>query len=154
FNQHRKVMEEAAHVIAKINHLNKTKTDLFLHVLLEHRPDLAGLPLVMGEACRMSKKRSKAFAEAVPTVRQAVFIGEPEINPARSFWKRYGDHKDTEPGAAEARVAALMQMLAPESAEMRVGLADHIASLSQREAGEALAKLAVFSPEEDVRQRA
>ena len=36
--------------MAKINLLNKKKRDLFLETLLEARPDLAGLPFVMGDA--------------------------------------------------------------------------------------------------------
>ena len=53
-----------------------------------------------------------------------------------------------------ARVAALMQMLGPEPASMRKGLVKHLAGISHVEATKALAKLAIFSPETDVRQTA
>ena len=53
-----------------------------------------------------------------------------------------------------ARVAALMQILGPEPASMRKGLVKHLAGISHVEATKALAKLAIFSPETDVRQTA
>lgn len=53
-----------------------------------------------------------------------------------------------------ARIAALMQMLAPESAELRVGLVKYLAGVPHVEATRALAKLAIFSAEDDVRSAA
>ena len=50
-----------------------------------------------------------------------------------------------------ARIAALMQMLAAESAEMRLGLVKYLTGVPHVEATRALAKLAIFSSEEDVR---
>src|SRR5262249_42390914 len=51
----RESMKLTAHGIAKINHLNKDGKDQFMKVLIKKRPDLQGLPFVMGDACRMSK---------------------------------------------------------------------------------------------------
>ena len=53
-----------------------------------------------------------------------------------------------------ARVAALMQILGPEPASMRKGLVKYLAGISHVEATRALAKLAIFSPEAEVRQAA
>jgi len=53
-----------------------------------------------------------------------------------------------------ARIAALMQMLAPESAELRLGLVKYLTALPHIEATRALAKLAIYSPEDDVRAAA
>ena len=50
-----------------------------------------------------------------------------------------------------ARVAALMQVLAPESPELRLGLVKYLAAVSHVEATRALARLAVFSEEDEVR---
>jgi len=44
----------AAHTLAKINHANRKGTDRFVQLLVDHRPDMQGLPFVMGDACRMS----------------------------------------------------------------------------------------------------
>jgi hypothetical protein len=53
-----------------------------------------------------------------------------------------------------ARVAALMQILGPEPASMRKGLVKYLAGISHVEATRALAKLAIFSSETEVRQAA
>lgn len=43
-----KAIEAIAFQIAKVNHLNKEKSDRFMEALLADRPDLAGLPFQMG----------------------------------------------------------------------------------------------------------
>jgi hypothetical protein len=53
-----------------------------------------------------------------------------------------------------ARIAALMQVLGPESVAMRKGLVKYLASTSHAEATRALAKLAIFAAEDDVRNPA
>jgi hypothetical protein len=53
-----------------------------------------------------------------------------------------------------ARIAALMQILAPESSSMRKGLVTYLAAVSHPEATHALAKLAIFSKERSVRENA
>src|SRR5262249_60667112 len=65
-------MHHTAHQIAKINHLNRKKTDAFMHALLEKRADLAGLPFAMGDDCRTKGDRSREFAAAVEMVRHAL----------------------------------------------------------------------------------
>src|SRR5262249_45075590 len=67
-----KAQEQTALTIARINHLNKEKSDSFMEALLEARPDLSGLPVAMGEACRSTGERSREFKHAVSVVRQAL----------------------------------------------------------------------------------
>ncbi len=59
------------------------------------------------------------------------------------------DHLQPEEGRAQ--VAALMQVLAPEAAELRVAFVGYLARMPQRDATRALAKLAIFSEETEVR---
>ncbi|HUR53817.1 MAG TPA: HEAT repeat domain-containing protein [Gemmataceae bacterium] len=194
--------KQAAHQLAKINHLNKKQTDAFMKALLESRPDLAGLPFVMGDDCRSDPARSQQFQLAVNNVRAA--LGNPvqfdrrggrsgfggggmppngggfgggqaggmpmqqaavpfqvAVTPA-AFWTQFAaictQEDATRPATDKAgcehatvgRVAALMQMLAPESAEMRAGLVKYLAGVSHVEATKALAKLAIFSTESDL----
>jgi len=85
---------------------------------------------------------------------------------AEQFWQRYRAaclNEDVanakfEPPYQEhvtlARIAALMQILAPESASMRKGLVTYLATVSHPEATRALAKLAIFSKERNVREAA
>src|SRR5262249_20222565 len=53
-------------------HLNQKKVDGFLETLLSKRPDLNGLPFVMGDACRTKGEQSRQFGLAVALVRQAL----------------------------------------------------------------------------------
>ena len=41
--------------MAKINHLNRKKRDGFMLAMLEQRPDLRGLPFLMGDDCRTQR---------------------------------------------------------------------------------------------------
>ena len=67
-----KAIEAIAFQIAKVNHLNKEKSDRFMEALLADRPDLAGLPFQMGGACRLSTTRSRYFKDAVGLVRDSL----------------------------------------------------------------------------------
>jgi hypothetical protein len=53
-----------------------------------------------------------------------------------------------------ARIAALMQVLAPEAPAMRLGLVKYLSAISHPEATRALARLAIFSAEDEVRHAA
>jgi hypothetical protein len=53
-----------------------------------------------------------------------------------------------------ARIAALMQMLMPESPDLRLGLVKYLSGVPHVEATKALARLALFSAEEDIRRSA
>jgi hypothetical protein len=87
-------------------------------------------------------------------------------NSAEGFWERYQAACAQEDRAlpradralAEhvtlARVAALMQVLAPESPDLRLGLVRYLAGVPHAEATRALARLAVFAQEEEVRRAA
>ena len=203
-----KLVEEAAHQLAKINHMNAKKTDEFMRALIASRADLAGLPFVMGDDCRTAGEQSRLFAQAVNIVRQALgggvainFRGQmggppgsgfsgpggftgagggpmpapqflsPPASPGSGpppgpFWTQYPALCEQEDAAQKrpdkelrehmtvARIAALMQMLAPESAELRLGLVKYLTAVPHVEATRALAKLAIYSPEDDVRGQA
>jgi hypothetical protein len=56
--------------------------------------------------------------------------------------------------AIAGRIAALMQVLAPESAELRLGLVKYLATLNHPEATRALARMALYSKEDEVHNAA
>jgi len=107
------------------------------------------------------------------TVPQAVAVDQPtplapSANRPRGdvFWQQYpqacaaedqaiagvdGAHQEN---VTLARIAALMQMLAPEPPDLRLGLVKHLSGISHAVATRALARLAVFSPEDEVRRAA
>jgi hypothetical protein len=156
-------MKNTAHQIAKINHLNQKKTDGFLEALRDDRPDLRGLPFAMGDACRTKGERNRQFTIAAQTIR--AFVGQQPAN-ADVFWQQYlqncsqGDaaipkaDKGLQENATLARIAALMQIMAPESPSMRLGLVKYLSTIQHPDATRALARLAVFSAEDEVRQAA
>jgi hypothetical protein len=155
-------------LIAKINHLNGKKADGFLEALRGERPDLAGLPFAMGDECRTEGERRREFTRAVANVRGALRPrpSAPWTFATENFWGEYRaacvkeDQSLWLAGQApnedvtRARIAALMQVLAPESPDLRLGLARYLSGVAHHEATRALARLAIFSPDDEARQAA
>ncbi len=83
--------------------------------------------------------------------------------PAANFWTQYRtlcDQQDAAQARVDkeqcehitlARIAALMQILAPESPSFRLGLVKYLSGVTHAEATRALARLALFSAEDEVR---
>jgi hypothetical protein len=165
-----------AHQIAKIKFANQKDPDAFLKALVAHRPDLAGLSFAMGDACRMKKEQRADFQLGLTILRtslkQTVPEGgihgliQPEAATAAMFWNAYQDQwtkhdKKTlvkypfpQERLNAAHIASLVQVLMPESTTMRQGLAKYLSGIPNVEATRALARLAIFSPEKEVRQEA
>jgi HEAT repeat protein len=178
--------QQISQTIAKINHANSRKMDVFMETLRDERQDLKGLPYAMGDACRIKGVRSQQFGLAVLMLRRNIqdvtaqkktssgtelkkelAAFEPkDAATAELFWKNYKtnilkeDWTNLEPNferqedVTVARIAALMQVLLPESAPMRMGLVRYLSHLSHVEATRALARLAVYSVEDDIRKAA
>jgi hypothetical protein len=159
--------EEIAKQVVKIAHLNKTRIDGFMEALSE-RADLSGLPLLMGDACRMDEERSRHFEVALNHVREAEnntgSRAQPMPDIADAFWNQFlsscRKEDQTPINAAQrdqiivARIAALMQVLAPKSEFHRKGLVQYLAGATHVAATRTLAKLVLFSAESEVRDTA
>jgi hypothetical protein len=162
--------EELARQVVKIAHLNKNRSDGFMEALVADRADLSGLPLMMGDACRMNEERARLFELALNAVRQAenqtASQQQPMADIADAFWNQFlmSCRKEDQAYAQEnaalreqvalARMAALTQVLAPKSAFHRRGLVQYLAGVPHVEATQALAKLVLFSAEAEVRDAA
>jgi hypothetical protein len=121
---------------------------------------LAGTPVAVTRAANVdgSNVLLESFVAAAPASAGLV--------SAETFWDQYRAavaEEDKAQSKADravcehvtlARVAALMQVLAPESPDMRLGLVKYLAGVTHPEATRALARLAIFSPEEEVRRAA
>jgi hypothetical protein len=96
-----------------------------------------------------------------------VLVGETIASPtAAGFWDQFQalcaqqDQQLSRTDRAKcehvtlARIAALVQILAPETPEMRLGLVKYLSGVAHAEATRALARLAIFAPEEEIRQAA
>jgi hypothetical protein len=134
--------ETTVQQIARINFLNAMSADHFIEVLRENRPDLAGLPFVVGDTGRLTEDERERFASAVLHVRESL-----RSLPTRTgFWKKCRTMPED-----RFTTAALTQMLATED-RLLPGLLDYLARCDHEEATRALARLAVFSPEPARRQ--
>jgi hypothetical protein len=140
---------------------------------------LPPLPTVSGSGRSSSTGQAGGTPQAAQTFRPAPFVND--INntgvtigltpvaaffPAQEpFWRQYTELCDLEDSATRrdkattehvtvARVAALTQMLAVESPEIRLGLAKYLAGVPHVEATKALARMAIYSAEADIRDAA
>jgi hypothetical protein len=141
---------QVAGALAKIKHVNQKKTDAYMELLLSQRSDLAGLPFLLGDACRTKGERRTFFAATTKHIR---------IN------QRSGSNSQLMTEVAKTlrqqslptgvQVAALWQMITPESAANRLELVKYMhENLTEEDAARGLAKLAIFSEEEQVRSAA
>jgi hypothetical protein len=135
--------ERLARMVAGIEEADRKEADGFIKILRGERADLAGLPFLMGDACRASDERRSLFRQAVLEVREA------NLAPG-ARWRDYNRPGPTN----QARIDALMQMLATEPLAARLKLIDYLAALPQPEATRALARLAIFAQETRVQQAA
>jgi hypothetical protein len=99
-----------------------------------------------------------ALAESQP-----VLVATAQPRSPEEFWSRYPTlcaEKDKKLSPIDrnlrdtvivARIAALMQVLSPQSPAMRAGLVKFLSTISHVEATRALARLAIFSREDEVR---
>src|SRR5262249_3577044 len=113
-------------------------------------------------ACRLDEERVPYFESAQALIRQhVVFVNMGSDRPkdlfgAYRFACAIEDPKLTTTEKHRhmipARVALLMQIEAPESAEDHLALAIHLGEIAHTDSTRALARLALFSPDRDVRQ--
>jgi hypothetical protein len=167
-----KAMEAIAHQLAKANHLNQAKTDGFMLALIDRRAELRGMPYLMGDECRTREEQARMFNLVVEAIHQNLPRNR-DASPESmdQFWStisglsalanqnnpKNGGIRITQANREQfhrAMVAALMQILMPESEQVRYGLAKYLATVPNLDATRALAKLAIFSPEEEVRNAA
>jgi hypothetical protein len=173
-------VEQTAHALAKINHLNRQDTDGFLKALLSQREDLRGMPFLLGGECRTDEEQAQLFSKVVRLIRRASFNSEvDELKGttatggayAKAVWDdltkgispqalRVADaplasrEGESDPVIEPAIVAALMQIVTPGSEIYGPRLPKHLASIPHVDATRALAKLALFSPDAEVREAA
>jgi hypothetical protein len=147
----------------------------------EKRPDLQGLPFRKGAACRLDPasdayRLMAEFSLGIPRIlamaseRKSAEHGMPAFrNPLISYILEAG-HPNSESNRdpfllrllparkhevdVDRGVATLVQMLQPESADMRGTLTYCLSAITGRNATVALARLAVFDPSIEIRKAA
>jgi hypothetical protein len=141
---------QVASALGKIRHINQKKVDAYMELLLSRRSDLAGLPFVLGDACRRKGESKDQFAATTNKIRD---IQRSHIDG----WKMTEVAKmlETQRPPAAVQVAALWQMVAAEREGDRLELVKYLhGSLPEVDAARALAKLAIFSEEDRIRSAA
>ncbi len=165
--------------IDSVNFLNRRKTDACIETLMSKRPDLAGLPFAMGDSCRMKPEAGKQFVAALDVFHKTEsslpssggFGGRPGgggfgggsggggfgaggSNEQQVVTEQYQAQSAVQKIDPSASVAVLVQVLGPEDAKIRLGLVKYLNGLVHADATRALAKLAIFSAESEVRTEA
>lgn len=108
------------------------------------RPDLAGLPFLEGDDCRLDGKGAKVLAA------NSRLMAAPPVHNADAFLlRRLASRRWT-----ANDVPALTQILQPRSVRLREYLVGALARIDHRAATVALAQRAVFDLSEDVRLKA
>jgi hypothetical protein len=158
-------LNRIADLIAKINHLDKQRSDGFIGALRSRRADLKGLPFQMLWDGRTSEEEAAVFKRLVQEIHDNLNTNPPGrfvrdlpkrratiLHDLNKEWA--GSVPVTTEDYDRAAVGATMQILATESADLRVILAGSLSEFASEEATRALARLAIFSLEEDVRSAA
>ena len=153
--------------LASIRQANRKEPDAFLAGLLDRRDDLRGMPFQMGEACRTVGPRAMFLAALSTDLRRSVADsmkkGPKQLIDADKLWStlakswKQAELAGTYRGAQiqqdefeSAAVAVMSQIVAPESAAVRLGLVEYLSRIPHVDATKAVARLALFAPEEDV----
>jgi hypothetical protein len=134
-------------------HLNRNEEDGFLMALVRSRADLAGLPFLLGDACRTKGGRAAAFKEAAEKARREKEAALPGGGPPAAP----GEVPPGEEGREhywQAQAAVAAQVMPAESVEGQLLRVRALASVPRPEATRALARAAVFATEGAVRASA
>ena len=111
--------------------------------------------MAMGDACRLKPERAAHFSRQATELR--AILGDDRLDLADRLAKLVPSSRRERPQEAaktSAHVAALVQVFGPESAPLRLDVIKHLAKINHPEAGRAIAGLAVFAPEAEVRTAA
>jgi hypothetical protein len=141
--------EHVGHLIETINHVNARKTDAYMEALVSKRSDMQGLPFAMGDACRLSTERGQHFLTELTALRSA--MGNPAALASQL------PNPTAQPNGEvtiQARIRALVQVVGPEGSQLGQQMVKYLATLPHVDATRALAQLAIFAEEDQVRRDA
>jgi hypothetical protein len=117
--------------------------------LIKERPDLQGLPFLMGGACRMDAATSSMFGTAVGITHDSIQAEDSAVITKVDALDRFSQQWTSQDNASG--VAALTQIYGPEKQSRREGLARHLKKIKHASATKALARAAVFDFDGEVR---
>lgn len=131
---------------------------------------LQGLPFRMGEDCHLGKEAAENMQEMSRKLRTtlaasqasgATGVGRRRISTgpdtrldADYIRKKINDQDDKNEFVNKSAVPCMMQMLQPENSPVRAVLADQLGKIYHQSSTEALAKLALYDLDDQVREKA
>ncbi|MDT7817846.1 MAG: hypothetical protein QOJ42_7762, partial [Acidobacteriaceae bacterium] len=123
--------------IDSVDFLNRKKFDASIETLMSKRPDLAGLSFAMGDSCRMKPEAGRQFVAALDVFHKAEASVRSSATPpvVTEHYQEQSAARKIDPAAS---VAALMQVLGPEDAKVRLGLVEYLKGLAHADATRAL----------------
>jgi hypothetical protein len=116
-------------------------------LLIERRPDLAGLPLRRREECRLPTRAAAHFDDCARKLRGGTSYAD-------GLREQFKDKSNEGQWLKEETVPVLMQMLGVEAAEVRLVLAEQLGRIPGKRATAALVQLALFDLSPKVRYTA
>lgn len=132
---------------------NLRQNDFFVRKLINDRPDLAGMPFLLGQDCSLSAAQTRELAARSIDIRSA--LGRASRGRTTSpgsgypFWNKL-ELNWLRPEA----VPALRQMLLAEDAEIRGQTIDILGRINDAKATETLANVAIFDVDPSLREAA
>ena len=163
--------------LAKIRRLERKRPTGFVDAIKKHRPDLAGLPFIVGKEAEMNPTLCKHFFEAsralsdfanpsargstlgigsgFPAPQPVSLISRKSVSMFESDRSQFSDRpvvKSKDEFIAGALLAK--QRLAPLNAEGRMALTQILQATPLAEVNVLLAQIAIFAPEPDIREAA
>jgi hypothetical protein len=178
----RETLKQIVELAREIQMKNAKQPDGYVRELMEKRPDLAGLPFLLGTDCQLQQGQATKFGELTLLVREVLTSSIPSAQRSRTFrdrqsgqsssggsavpsattfwssWStgympRRGTARDLHRGDPE-HVGALVQLLAPENEGFHRGLVDYLRDLKTKSATAALAREALFALDPETRLNA
>jgi hypothetical protein len=166
--------QRLAEFAKKIQECNGKEPDGFIRTLRDERADLAGMPFLLGKSCQLATEKASALAGASLAIRRAMdadarrrtqaITNKSPVSMSGSYSQQatiasvdaiHFTSLSQESGAdAIAFVPALTQILAPEQPNQRQALIAFYREKKGPEVSAALARLALYDPEQRVRDEA
>ena len=151
--------QKISELIRNIRNTNTPENkDAFVLANMERRPELRGMPFVMGAACRLDVSKAQSFQTSVEAVRSGMGVdarsGRSHDKEHAPFWNTYLAETQGQGIETDHGVAALTQILAPEHKTMRADLVQRLKMSNRPEAAKAIARAAIFDADGDVRMAA
>lgn len=137
-------------LIKQIRLENYKKQDGFLIAQMDRRPELRGLPFMMGDECRLSRTDAELMQSAVTTVHRA-FANFNQASESVDLWDLYAMQK---PKLNQSDAAALTQIFGPGHPKLKAGVVRQLRGMQNLRATKELVKLAIFDLSSDVRTAA